>query len=226
MGSLILATNHSIVIYVSCQPLPGRCCSRALSRDIAPFNLAYLLAHTSKWGVLEHSRILTPWAKWLMALSLRIAHGFTFMTLNLVPVGGRRSQRPGPSPTLGSLRPSHHRRHKSRVSLRGPPCAFGVSNIPFGEVRDRMGIMNSITLRSLGFQKFPRWNPSFGSCSPLNFRTYKLFLRLAHLWAQNGVLTCVLTFKNVKTWDWISYWLCRNIKIVELKCDLFYWLES
>jgi hypothetical protein len=51
-------------------------------------------------------------------------------------VGGRRSQRPGPSPTLVSLGPSHHRRHKSRVSLRGPPCALGVSGIPYGEVRD------------------------------------------------------------------------------------------
>jgi hypothetical protein len=51
-------------------------------------------------------------------------------------MGGRRSQRSGPSPTLGSLGPSHHRRHKSRVSLRGPPCALGVSGIPFGEVRD------------------------------------------------------------------------------------------
>jgi hypothetical protein len=48
----------------------------------------------------------------------------------LVSVGGRRSQRPGPSPTLVSLGPSHHRRHKSRVSLRGPPCALGVSGIP------------------------------------------------------------------------------------------------
>jgi hypothetical protein len=52
-------------------------------------------------------------------------------------VGGRRSQRPGPSPTLVSLGPSHHLRHKSRVSLRGPPCALGVSGIPYGEVRDR-----------------------------------------------------------------------------------------
>ena len=51
-------------------------------------------------------------------------------------MGGRRSQRPGPSPTLGSLGPSHHRRHKSGVSLRGPPCAQGVSGIPYGEVRD------------------------------------------------------------------------------------------
>jgi hypothetical protein len=51
-------------------------------------------------------------------------------------VGGRRSQRPGPSPTLRSLRPSHHRRHKSRVSVRGPPCAHGVLGIPYGEVRD------------------------------------------------------------------------------------------
>jgi hypothetical protein len=38
---------------------------------------------------------------------------------------------PGPSPTLGSLGPSHHRRYKSRVSLRGPFCALGVSGIPF-----------------------------------------------------------------------------------------------
>jgi hypothetical protein len=52
-------------------------------------------------------------------------------------MGGRRSQRPGPSPTLGSLGHSHHRRHKSQVSLRGPPCAHGVSGIHFGEVRDR-----------------------------------------------------------------------------------------
>ena len=57
-------------------------------------------------------------------------------SLLLIPVGGRRSQRPGPSPTLGSLEPSHHLRHKSRVSLRGPPCAQGVSGIPYGEVRD------------------------------------------------------------------------------------------
>src|ERR1700738_5119253 len=55
----------------------------------------------------------------------------------LVSVGGRRSQRPGPSPTLGSLGPSHQRRHKSRVSLRGPPCAHGVSGTPYGEVRDK-----------------------------------------------------------------------------------------
>src|SRR6202048_463075 len=57
----------------------------------------------------------------------------------LVSVGGRRSQRPGPSPTLGSLGPSHQRRHKSRVSLRGPPCAHGVSGTPHGEVRDSLG---------------------------------------------------------------------------------------
>jgi hypothetical protein len=43
---------------------------------------------------------------------------------------------PGASPTLGSLGPSHHRRHKSQVSLRGPPCAHGVSSIPYGEVRN------------------------------------------------------------------------------------------
>jgi hypothetical protein len=51
-------------------------------------------------------------------------------------VGGRRSQRQGPSPALGSLGPSHHRRHKSRVSLQGRPCAHDVLDIPLREVRD------------------------------------------------------------------------------------------
>jgi len=27
------------------------------------------------------------------------------------------------------------------VSLRGPPCAFGVSGIPYGEVRDRAQVI-------------------------------------------------------------------------------------
>ena len=43
---------------------------------------------------------------------------------------------PGPSPTLGSLGPSHQWRHKSQASLRGPPCAHGVAGTPQGEVRD------------------------------------------------------------------------------------------
>ena len=56
----------------------------------------------------------------------------------LVCVGGRRSHRLGPLPTLGSLRPSHQQRHKSRVSLRGPPCAHGILGTPHGEVRDKI----------------------------------------------------------------------------------------
>ena len=54
----------------------------------------------------------------------------------LAPVDGRRSQRLGPSPTLESLGSSHQRRHKSQVSLEGPPCVHGVSDTPHGEVRD------------------------------------------------------------------------------------------
>ena len=46
----------------SWEPLPCHCSSRALSPDNAPLKLSYLLAHTSEWGVLEHSKILTPWA--------------------------------------------------------------------------------------------------------------------------------------------------------------------
>ena len=55
----------------------------------------------------------------------------------LVSVGGRRSQCPGRSPTLGSLGPSHQRRYKSRVSLRGPLCGHDVLGTPHGEVHDR-----------------------------------------------------------------------------------------
>jgi hypothetical protein len=51
-------------------------------------------------------------------------------------VGWRRSKRPGPSPTLESLGPSHQWRHKPRVSLRGPRYAHGVEGTPHGEVRD------------------------------------------------------------------------------------------
>ena len=47
---------------------------------------------------------------------------------------GRRSQCPGPSPTLGSFGPSHQWRHKSWVSLQGPLCARGVSGTPHNEV--------------------------------------------------------------------------------------------
>ena len=57
----------------------------------------------------------------------------------LVSVGGRRYQRPWPSPTLGLLWPSHQRRHKSRVSLGGPLCAHGVLGVPYGEVRENEG---------------------------------------------------------------------------------------
>ena len=42
----------------------------------------------------------------------------------------------GASPTLGSLGHSHQWRHKSWVSLRGPPCAHGVSGTPHEEARN------------------------------------------------------------------------------------------
>jgi hypothetical protein len=61
---------------------------------------------------------------------------------HLFPCDGRRSQRVGPSPTLGSLGPSHHRCHKSRVLLRGPPFAYGVLGILYGEVRDMKSNMS------------------------------------------------------------------------------------
>src|ERR1700684_543537 len=80
----------------------------------------------------------------------------------LVSVGGRRSQRPGPSPTLGSLGPSHHRRHKSRVSLRGPPCAHGVSGIPLERCA-------TPTLRLFFFSFIMRYFRLTDVCSRSNF---------------------------------------------------------
>ena len=47
------------------------------------------------------------------------------------------------APAQTSPRPSHQRRHKSGVSLRGPPCAHGVSGTPHGEVRDKSPIQRN-----------------------------------------------------------------------------------
>ena len=92
-------------LWQSRESLPCHCCFRVLSLSIVPFALSYLLAHNSDWGVLEHSRIFTPWT-----------------LIILVSLGGRHSQRLGPSPSLGSLGSSHQWRHKSRCH----------SGIPFG----------------------------------------------------------------------------------------------
>ena len=59
-----------------------------------------------------------------------------FPSCLLVSMGGRRSQHPGPSPTLESLGSSHQRRYKSRVSLWGPLCTHDVSGTPHEEVRN------------------------------------------------------------------------------------------
>jgi hypothetical protein len=67
----------------------------------------------------------------------------------LVSMGGRHSQCPGPSPTLGPLGPSHLWRHKSRVSLRCPRRAHGVAGTPLGEVRDKGSIVLSYILCSI-----------------------------------------------------------------------------
>ena len=89
-----------------------------------------------------HISLLTPLIEVFLSIlesshyKLRTSYGLTLMSPN--PVGGRRSQRPWPSPTLGSLGSSHHWHHKSQVPLRAPPCAHGVSGIPYKEVRDNL----------------------------------------------------------------------------------------
>ena len=68
-------------------------------------------------------------------------------------MGGRRSHRLGALTHTRITWASHQRRHKSRVSLRGPPWAHGVSNTPYGEVRD-IGD-GSIDLDSAPATRFP-----------------------------------------------------------------------
>ena len=72
-----------------------------------------------------------------MALPLRL----------LVSVDGKRSQCPGPLPTLESLGPSHQWGYKSRVSLQGPPCAHSILCIPHEEVRDKVMSLYETTIK-------------------------------------------------------------------------------
>ena len=69
-------------------------------------------------------------------------------------VDRRCLQHPGSSTTLGPLGFRHQWRHKSRASLRGPPCAHGVAGTPHREVRDtkpyQMESMPSSTLLKVG----------------------------------------------------------------------------
>ena len=71
----------------------------------------------------------------------------------LVSMGGRPSQRPGPSPTLGSFGPSHQRCHKSRVLLWDPPCAHGVSGTPHEEVCNRKWTLRVVIVKDIGAGK-------------------------------------------------------------------------
>ena len=50
----------------------------------------------------------------------------------------------------------------------------------FGLHLIKMGKINSITMRSLGFRLSTGWNLSLGPCSALNFPTKKISMRLAH----------------------------------------------
>ena len=109
------------------EPLPCHYCSRALSRVNAPPKLPYLLAHTSNQGVLELSRILTPWAT---------HSSWPYPCDSYYLWVGGISNCLGPSFTLWSFGPSHRRQHNTQVSLRGPLCAHGVLGIAYGEIRD------------------------------------------------------------------------------------------
>jgi hypothetical protein len=63
---------------------------------------------------------------------LCIVHGFTLMTPSLH--GWKVFPMPGALIHMRITWPSHHRRRKSQVSLRGSFCAHGVLGIPYEEV--------------------------------------------------------------------------------------------
>jgi hypothetical protein len=93
------------------------------------------------------------------------------------PRGWEAFPTPGASPTLGSLGPSHRRRHKSRVSLQGPLCAYGVLGIPHGEVRDRKGGFG----RGRGKRTYKRGGHRWGTESGRKW--------LDHMSGMNGLIT-------------------------------------
>jgi len=57
-----IQTSIKEVMPVQTSTVPGAPPRPLLFQGSAPLKLSYLLAHTSDWGDLEHSRILTSWA--------------------------------------------------------------------------------------------------------------------------------------------------------------------
>ena len=74
---------------------------------------------------------------------LLIAYGFIFIPLSLH--GWEAFPTPGAlTHTKITVGPSHQWRHKSWVSLHGPPCVYGVLGTPHGEVRDKLYLLCSL----------------------------------------------------------------------------------
>ena len=100
-----------------------------------------------------HNSYLTPRIEVILSIiellhhELSKTHGLTFVTPSLH--GWEAFPTPGALTTLGSLGPSHQRRHKSQVSLRGSSCDHGVSGTPHGEVRDTEFEMVSLSLETV-----------------------------------------------------------------------------
>ena len=105
--------------------------------EITPRSLLFLRQRPTHIAISFSSHLRLRWF-WAIQ-NLDITSYTLFMALPLwllVSVDWRRSQCLRTSSTLGSLGPHHQWRHKSRVSLKGPPSAHDVSGTPFGELRD------------------------------------------------------------------------------------------
>ena len=87
---------------------------QGVAPDNATLKLSYLLAHTSNWGVIEHSRILTH--------ELSIAYGHTLVTPSL------RGWEAFPTPK--ALTHTRITRALSPIGATSPGCYFGVPLVP------------------------------------------------------------------------------------------------
>ena len=129
---------------------------------------------------------------------LHIAHGFTLMTPS--PHGWEAFPTPErPLPIVGSLGPSHRRRHKSRVSLQGPLCAHGVLGIPYEEVRDIYGFQRSNALKanetsskSVLWNSFMTFGDKDGKCNNPHYARIVVGVKMLDAPKDNSIQTKIL----------------------------------
>ena len=126
----------------------------------------------------------------------------------VVPMDGRCSQRSRPSPTLGSLGPSHQCWHRFQLSVWGYPCDHGLSGTPYGAMRNiwcGAKFTKTTVWSSIMVSIFVHWtwNVSKNISKSFEYKSHKTFAM---------IMTCVLkkwhclTFKEIKMSKTICVW--------------------